>query len=70
MDFPNVSRSVLNLLIEEWILSERNRKILKRRFLDDIRLEPLAEEFDLSVRQIRRIVTDGKATLKAHLIDE
>lgn len=70
MDFPNVSRSVLNLLIEEWILSERNRKILKRRFLDDIRLEPLAEEFDLSVRQIRRIVTDGKAVLKAHLIDE
>lgn len=70
MDFPNVSRSVLNLLIEEWILSERNRKILKRRFLDNIRLEPLAEEFDLSVRQIRRIVTDGKATLKAHLIDE
>ena len=70
MDFPNVSRSVLNLLIEEWILSERNRKILKRRFLDNIRLEPLSEEFDLSVRQIRRIVTDGKATLKAHLIDE
>lgn len=70
MDFPNVSRSVLTLLIDEWILSERNRKIMKRRFLDGIRFEPLAEEFDLSVRQIRKIVADGKAVLKAHLIDE
>jgi len=70
MDFPNVSRSLLSLLIDEWILSERNRKILKRRFLDGIRLEPLAEEFDLSVRQIRKIVAEGRAVLKAHLLDE
>lgn len=70
MDFPNTSRSVLTLLIDEWILSERNRKILKRRFLDGVRLEPLAEEFDLSVRQIRRILADGKAVLKAHLLGE
>jgi len=66
MDF-GVSRSELSALIDEWIFSERNRKILKRRFLDGICLEPLAEEFDLSVRQIKAICSKGAETLKAHI---
>ena len=37
--------------------AERNRAILKRRFIDGICYEPLAEEFDLSVRQVKAIVT-------------
>ena len=36
--------------------AERNRQILKRRFIDGICFEPLAEEFDLSVRQVKTIV--------------
>ena len=36
--------------------AERNRAILKRRLIDGICFEPLAEEFDMSVRQIKRIV--------------
>ena len=36
--------------------AERNRKILRRRLIDGICFEPLAEEFDMSVRQIKRIV--------------
>ena len=36
--------------------AERNRAILKRRFIDGICFEPLAEEFDLSVRQVKNIV--------------
>lgn len=43
--------------------AERNRKILKRRILDGICYEPLAEEFDLSVRQTQNIVYDGMSTL-------
>ena len=43
-------------LIDLWVNSERNRRILKRRLIDGIRYEPLAEEFDLSVRQIKNIV--------------
>lgn len=34
----------------------RNREILKRRLIDGICFEPLAEEFDISVRQCKRIV--------------
>ena len=36
--------------------AERNRHILKRRLIDGILFEPLAEEFDLSVRQVKNIV--------------
>ena len=36
--------------------AERNRKILKRRLIDGICYEPLAEEFDLSVRQTQNII--------------
>ena len=42
--------------IDERIHHERNRKILKRRLIDGICYEPLAEEFDMSVVQIKRIV--------------
>ena len=55
-ELENLSRSVIEHLIDEWILKERDRNILKRRLLDGICYEPLAEEFDLSVRQIKNIV--------------
>lgn len=42
--------------IDEHIHSERDRAILKRRYIDGICFEPLAEEFNLSVRQIKNIV--------------
>jgi len=63
----NLSRSELENLIDEWILSERDRKILKRRLIDGIRFEPLAEEFDLSVRYTKTIVYKGEDRLFKHL---
>lgn len=47
-------------LINEHIHSERNRAILKRRLIDGICYEPLAEEFGMSVRQIKQIVYKGQ----------
>lgn len=52
----SMTRSEIEELIDERVLHERNRKIVKRRLLDGIRYEPLAEEFDLSVRQVKSIV--------------
>ena len=51
-----LSRSEIEFLIDEWILNERDRRILKRRLIDGICFEPLSEEFGLSVRQIKNIV--------------
>lgn len=55
-DFGNMPRSAVEHYIDEYCFNERNRRILKRRFLDGICFEPLAEEFGMSVRQIKTIV--------------
>ena len=53
------SNEQLSQLIDQHINgrnAERNRAILKRRLIDGICYEPLAEEFELSVRQTQNIV--------------
>lgn len=55
-DNIDIPRSEWEKLIDEWIFSERDRAILKRRLLDGICYEPLAEEFNLSVQQTKHIV--------------
>ncbi len=59
----NLSNSEISYLIDEWIHSERDRKILKRRFIDGIVYEHLAEEFDLSVVKTKTIVYNGEKEL-------
>lgn len=54
------TNSQIAVLIDEHIHSERNRAILKRRLIDGILFEPLAEEFDLSVRQTKNIIYNGE----------
>lgn len=49
MKIENLSRSEIEYLIDEWIFNERDRAVLKRRLLDGIKYEALAEEFDLIV---------------------
>lgn len=64
------SRSELEAAINEWIVgknAERDRRILYRRLIDGICFEPLAEEFDLSVRQIQNIVYKSQEKLFKHL---
>lgn len=53
-------------VIDEWIHSERDRAIMKRRLIDGITFERLAEEFDMSVRQISRIVYKCMDILSKH----
>ena len=52
--------------IDEWIRSQRDRAILKRRLIDGIIYEELAAEFDLSVRHIKTIVYKGEKQLFKH----
>ena len=61
------SKSELTFLIDEWILNERNRNILKRRILDGVTFEKLAEEFDLSTQQVKNIVYKCQNILLRHL---
>ena len=52
----DITNSQIRSIIDEYIHSERDRALLKRRFIDGICFEPLAEEFGLSVVQTKRIV--------------
>ena len=63
----DLSRPELENLIDEWILSSRDRAIMKRRLCDGICYEPLAEEFDLSVRQVKNIVYKSELKIFRHM---
>lgn len=64
MEYTN---SQISALIDEYIHSERDRAILKRRLIDGICFEPLAEEFDLSVQRTKTIVYKAQERLFRHL---
>lgn len=61
------SNSQIREIIAEYIHSERDRRILERRLIDGITFERLAEEFDMSDRQVRRIVYKLQEQLFTHL---
>lgn len=55
----DLSRTEVEHLINEWVIGKnalRDREIMRRRLIDGICYEPLAEQFDLSVAQIKRII--------------
>lgn len=56
-DYDN---SEISAVIDEVIHSERDRAILKRRLIDGICQDPLAEEFGLSVKHLQRILYKGQ----------
>lgn len=61
------SNTQIQEAIDEWVHSERDRAIMKRRLIDGICYEPLAEEFSLSVSQVKRIVYRCEDRIFKHL---
>lgn len=69
----DISRTEICNLVDEWIVgrnAERDREILKRRFADGLTYERLAEEFDMSVRQISNIIYKRQDVLFRHMPSE
>ena len=64
---PEYTNSQISHLIDEYIHSERDRNILKRRLIDGLTYEKLAEEFDLSVRHTKKIVYKSEELLFYHI---
>jgi hypothetical protein len=58
----------LSALIDKYVKGERERAILKRRLIDLILFEPLAEEFNMSVRGIQNVVYRAEEQLFRNLI--
>lgn len=64
---PDLSRTEIEYLIHEWIFNERDREILKRRLLDGICFEQLAEGFDLSTQGVKQIVYKSQNRIFKHV---
>lgn len=63
----NKSTTEISEIIDEWIFNERNRKLMKRKLIDDLTYERLAEEFDLSTQQVKTIVYKCFEVILKHL---
>jgi AraC-like DNA-binding protein len=61
------SNSQVRRIIEDFIHSERDRRLLERRLIDGIVIERLAEEFELSPRQVKNILRKGEETIFSKL---
>lgn len=61
------SNSQIRDIIAEYIHSERDRLVMCRRLIDGVTFERLAEEQDMSVSQIKRIVWKCSEVIFRHL---
>ena len=59
----SICREDWEKLIDSWVHNEVDRKMLKRRLLDGIHFEHLAEEFDLSVVHCQARIKKAKTQL-------
>lgn len=70
MKYDELSNSELATLIDEWVRglhAERNREILKDRLINGMLYEPLAEKYQLSVRQTQKIIYKASEQLFKHV---
>ena len=61
------SNSRIREIIGEYIHDERHRRLMDRRLIDNITIDRLAEEFDLSVSQVKRIIWKDSEIIFRHL---
>jgi len=54
-------------VIDEYVHNERNRAILKDRFVNGLTFEQIAEKHDISTRQAQNIVYRSQDVLFRHL---
>ena len=61
----NITKAIDNYIVG--FKAERNRCILKSRLIAGMTFEELAEEYDMSVRQVKKIVYDLELVIGQHL---
>ena len=54
-------------LIDAYIFDERNRQIVTRRLIDGVLYEDLADEYGLSVNQVKTVCYKAIEKISAHI---
>lgn len=63
----NLDRYAWEKIIDKWVFDETTRKMLKRKLLDGISFERLAEEFDVSTKTAKNKIYRGMQTVIKHV---
>ena len=61
------SNSQLREAVSEFIHNERDRRLFLKRYEDGATLEKLAEDFELSVSQVKRIIKKHYYSVFRHI---
>ena len=67
IDLNNITNTQIRNVIDEYIHSARDRAILTDRLVDGITYESLAEKYDLSTMQTKRIIYRCEGIIFRHL---
>lgn len=61
------TNSEMEKVIDEYIHNKRDRDVTKSRLIDGMCYEPLAEKYDLSVRQVKNIIYKCEDVVFRHI---
>lgn len=64
------SNSRLREIVGDYVHDERARRIMLRKYQDNITLERIAEEEDLSVSQVKRIIKKHYFSVFCHFTEK
>ena len=67
LDEFDLSKQQVLDLIDAYIFNERNRQIVVRRLIDGVCYEDLAEEYSLSVNQVKTVCYKAVEKISIHL---
>ena len=66
----NIPESTVDKAIDEYVKglhSQRNRIMLKEKLFENMTYEKIAEKHDMSVRQVKNIISDSAQQIVNHL---
>jgi predicted DNA-binding protein YlxM (UPF0122 family) len=63
----NLSSEQWEHYIDLWVLSKRNREILREVMVDDMTYEEVADKNHLTAQSIKRIVAESRDVIKSHI---
>ena len=59
--------SACEKMIDQWIFNQKSREIAKARMLDGVQYPELSKQFNLSIRQLKHIVSECSKILIEHI---
>lgn len=62
-----MTRSEIAKVIDEYIFSQRDRYILKRKMLDDATFDEIANEMDVTTPCVKKRYENAKRILEGHI---